>query len=126
MQKLGAVRRALDAGELDIVLSRLKYGGNGRDKVANVLEGFARSFDVDEERPVVLCSAPGRTEICGNHTDHQRGRVLAGAVDLDFLACASPNLSLIHISHALHLGHRAGPAGARGAPGHEHRLPERA
>lgn len=91
MQKLGAVRRALDAGELDIVLSRLKYGGNGRDKVANVLEGFARSFDVDEERPVVLCSAPGRTEICGNHTDHQRGRVLAGAVDLDFLACASPN-----------------------------------
>ena len=91
MQKLGAVRRALDAGELDIVLSRLKYGGNGRDKVANVLEGVARSFDVDEERPVVLCSAPGRTEICGNHTDHQRGRVLAGAVDLDFLACASPN-----------------------------------
>ncbi|MFR5782332.1 MAG: galactokinase [Oscillospiraceae bacterium] len=91
MQKLGAVRRALDAGELDIVLSRLKYGGNGRDKVANVLEGFARSFGVDEERPVVLCSAPGRTEICGNHTDHQRGRVLAGAVDLDFLACASPN-----------------------------------
>ena len=91
MQKLGAVRRALDAGELDIVLSRLKYGGNGRDKVANVLEGFARSFGADEERPVVLCSAPGRTEICGNHTDHQRGRVLAGAVDLDFLACASPN-----------------------------------
>ena len=91
MQKLGAVRRALDAGELDIVLSRLKYGGSGRDKVANVLEGFARSFGADEERPVVLCSAPGRTEICGNHTDHQRGRVLAGAVDLDFLACASPN-----------------------------------
>lgn len=93
MQKLGAVRRALDAGELDGTLSRLKYGeiSGARAKVAHVLEGFARCFGADEERPVVLCSAPGRTEICGNHTDHQHGRVLAGAVDLDFLACAALN-----------------------------------
>ena len=93
MQKLGAVRRALGAGELDGTLSRLKYGeiSGARAKVAHVLDGFARSFGEDEERPVVLCSAPGRTEICGNHTDHQHGRVLAGAVDLDFLACAAPN-----------------------------------
>lgn len=93
MQKLGAVRRALGAGELDGTLSRLKYGeiSGARAKVAHVLDGFARSFGDDEERPVVLCSAPGRTEICGNHTDHQHGRVLAGAVDLDFLACAAPN-----------------------------------
>ena len=93
MQKLGAVRRALGAGELDGTLSRLKYGeiSGARAKVAHVLDGFTRSFGGDEERPVVLCSAPGRTEICGNHTDHQHGRVLAGAVDLDFLACAAPN-----------------------------------
>ena len=93
MQKLGAVRRVLGAGELDGTLSRLKYGeiSGARAKVAHVLDGFARSFGEDEERPVVLCSAPGRTEICGNHTDHQHGRVLAGAVDLDFLACAAPN-----------------------------------
>ena len=93
MQKLGAVRRALGAGELDGTLSRLKYGeiSGARAKVAHVLDGFARSFGGDEERPVVLCSAPGRTEIGGNHTDHQHGRVLAGAVDLDFLACAAPN-----------------------------------
>ena len=93
MQKLGAVRRALGAGELDGTLSRLKYGeiSGARAKVAHVLDGFARSFGGDEERPVVLCSAPGRTEIFGNHTDHQHGRVLAGAVDLDFLACAAPN-----------------------------------
>ena len=36
-------------------------------------------------------SAPGRTEIGGNHTDHQHGRVLCGSVDLDMLAVASPN-----------------------------------
>ncbi len=40
-----------------------------------------------------LFSSPGRTEIGGNHTDHNHGRVLAGAVNLDTLAVASPNNS---------------------------------
>ena len=93
LQELGAVRRALDAGELDERLVQLRYGETekARAKVRNVLEGFERSFGADDKRPVALCSAPGRTEICGNHTDHQHGRVLAGAVDLDFLACAAKN-----------------------------------
>ncbi len=38
-----------------------------------------------------LFSGPGRTEIGGNHTDHQHGHVLCGSVDLDMLACAAPN-----------------------------------
>ncbi len=41
--------------------------------------------------PARYFSAPGRTEIGGNHTDHQRGRVLAGAVNLDTLAAVRPN-----------------------------------
>ena len=40
-------------------------------------------------------SAPGRTEISGNHTDHQRGRVLAGAVDLDIRAAVRVNGSSV-------------------------------
>ena len=40
--------------------------------------------------PLYLISAPGRTEIIGNHTDHNNGRVLAAAVNLDCLACVSP------------------------------------
>lgn len=36
-------------------------------------------------------STPGRTEIGGNHTDHQRGNVLCASVDLDILALAAPN-----------------------------------
>lgn len=43
-----------------------------------------------ENAPLFLISAPGRTEIIGNHTDHNRGRVLAAAVNLDCLACVSP------------------------------------
>ena len=38
-----------------------------------------------------LFSAPGRTEIGGNHTDHQRGRVLAASVNLDVIAAVSKN-----------------------------------
>ncbi len=40
---------------------------------------------------VTLLSSPGRTEVGGNHTDHQLGRVLAGAVNLDNIAVAAPN-----------------------------------
>ena len=50
--------------------------------------GFAVSFGGTPER---YFSAPGRTEIGGNHTDHQRGRVLAGAVNLDTVAAVRPN-----------------------------------
>ncbi|MBR3107910.1 MAG: galactokinase [Clostridia bacterium] len=45
--------------------------------------------------PLYLISAPGRTEIIGNHTDHNNGRVLAAAVNLDCLACVSPRDDMI-------------------------------
>ena len=94
MQELSAVRRALSAGELDAPLSRLMGGRSAelcRRRAEELLDGFQRSFGASERTCVTLCSAPGRTEICGNHTDHQHGRVLAAAVNLDFLACAAPN-----------------------------------
>ena len=91
MEKLGAVRQRLEAGGLDGALSRLTGGTPDRKRVSRVLDGFQRTFGAGEDTPVTLCSAPGRTEICGNHTDHQHGRVLAAAVNVDFLACAAPN-----------------------------------
>ena len=50
--------------------------------------GFAAAFGGTAER---YFSAPGRTEVSGNHTDHQRGRVLAGAVNLDTVAAVRAN-----------------------------------
>ena len=50
--------------------------------------GFAEAFGGKPER---YFSAPGRTEIGGNHTDHQRGRVLAAAVNLDTRAAVRVN-----------------------------------
>jgi galactokinase len=49
---------------------------------------FEKTFGNDD---VFLFSSPGRTEIGGNHTDHNYGRVLAGAVNLDNIAVAAPN-----------------------------------
>ena len=51
-------------------------------------QGFAAAFGGE---PTRYFSAPGRTEIGGNHTDHQRGRVLAAAVNLDTVAAVRPN-----------------------------------
>ena len=42
-----------------------------------------------EAQTLLFASAPGRTEIAGNHTDHNHGRVLAAAINLDTLAAAS-------------------------------------
>ncbi len=50
--------------------------------------GFSAAFGGS---PARYFSAPGRTEIGGNHTDHQHGRVLAAAVNLDTLAAARTN-----------------------------------
>lgn len=44
-----------------------------------------------EKDDIRLFSAPGRTEIGGNHTDHQHGSVLAGGVNLDVIAVVAPN-----------------------------------
>ena len=56
--------------------------------VSSLDAGFAAAFG---GTPTRYFSAPGRTEIGGNHTDHQRGRVLAGAVNLDTVAAVRPN-----------------------------------
>ena len=50
--------------------------------------GFQQAFG---RKPQRYFSAPGRTEIGGNHTDHQRGRVLAAAVDLQAVAAVAEN-----------------------------------
>ena len=61
-----------------------------RARAIHIVEEFAARFGGETEG-AALFSGPGRTEIGGNHTDHQHGRVLCGSVDMDMLACAAPN-----------------------------------
>lgn len=58
------------------------------ERYAELLADFGKTFG---KTAAELFSSPGRTEIGGNHTDHNWGRVLAGAVNLDNIAAAAPN-----------------------------------
>ena len=57
-------------------------------RINRMVRRFEKVFPHAAE--VSLFSSPGRTEVGGNHTDHNAGRVLAAAVDLDILAVAAP------------------------------------
>lgn len=57
-------------------------------RVAALRQTFSDTYGT---QPTLWCSAPGRTELGGNHTDHQGGHVLAASVNMDMLACAAPN-----------------------------------
>lgn len=57
-----------------------------RERYAGLYEMFCEEFDCHED--VSFLSAPGRTEVCGNHTDHNNGKVLAAGINLDAVAAA--------------------------------------
>ena len=81
----------LRSGGCDDELSRL-YGpdpGEARKRALRLTEALQTQFSPGDA--AALFSGPGRTEIGGNHTDHQHGRVLCGSVDMDMLSCAAPN-----------------------------------
>jgi len=67
-------------------------------RYAALITRHAQLFGPQEK--VLLVSAPGRTEIVGNHTDHNRGRVLAAAISLDTLAAVSPRGDMVVRLHS--------------------------
>lgn len=94
MKELAVLTQELGCGALDARLAAVTgCGVDGlpvqRARYATVLDAYGSAFG--REGFAGLYSGPGRTEMGGNHTDHQHGRVLAGAVDLDAIACAGPN-----------------------------------
>jgi len=66
------------------------------ERLRALAENFQKKYGHDEAE---FFSAPGRTEIIGNHTDHNGGKVIAGSIDLDTIGAAQPNnSSVIHIT----------------------------
>ncbi len=85
------IKNEMENGAWDAALTRL-YGaraGAQRARYIEALDGFAALYG--GQREAAVYSAPGRTEIGGNHTDHNHGVVLAGSVDLDVIAVVSKN-----------------------------------
>ncbi|MBE6720367.1 MAG: galactokinase [Ruminococcaceae bacterium] len=60
-----------------------------KPRYTRTLSEFGELFGFDRE--VSIMSAPGRTEVCGNHTDHNNGKVLAASINLDAIAVVSEN-----------------------------------
>ena len=84
------IKEKLQGGGFDEMLSKLYVCKESAvNRYCSACDEFVKIFGVQND--VRLFSAPGRTEIGGNHTDHQHGRVLAGSVDLDVIAVVSPN-----------------------------------
>lgn len=63
--------------------------GHYEARFVKAIDGFCETFGEDGD--LRIFSAPGRTEIGGNHTDHQHGAVLAGGLNLDVIGIARLN-----------------------------------
>ena len=90
MSTVSTLLEAINRGKYDITFARL-YGGNAvfaqRQRYREAIENFVELYG--DNHDVLLFSAPGRTEIGGNHTDHNHGCVLAAAVNLDIIGVAA-------------------------------------
>ncbi len=75
------------------LLARLygpEHAEENRKRYAHVAEKFAEEYG---DKDLLLFTSPGRTEISGNHTDHNHGKVLAGSINLDCVGAAAANHS---------------------------------
>lgn len=86
------LKAKLGTNEYDAVLSRIYKAEEIEVQKARYIR-IAESFEefYGSGREVCVFSAPGRTEVGGNHTDHNHGKVLAASVNLDAVAVAAVN-----------------------------------
>ena len=97
--KVNETVKLLESGAARTLMAQL-YGEDGVEanvkRYEDLLAGYEKMFG--GEGDVKLFSSPGRTEISGNHTDHNHGKVLAGSINLDCVGVAAKNnSSKVHI-----------------------------
>ncbi len=87
---INEIKTAIIKGNFDDSLLML-YGeaDNAKKRYADACDSFNELYPVSGD--IRIFSAPGRTEVGGNHTDHQHGCVLGGSVDMDVIAVVSLN-----------------------------------
>ncbi len=94
MATLSEIRKLLEGKGLNNEFSAVykeETFGNHYERFLKVVADFESLYGNTEGRDVALFSAPGRSEIGGNHTDHNHGLVLAAGISLDAIAVASKN-----------------------------------
>ena len=92
MKRTAELKELFANGEYDNLLtdiyldtSRIEYQ---KERYVNAIERFEEIYG---EAEVEIYSAPGRSEVSGNHTDHQHGEVLAASINLDAIAIVRKN-----------------------------------
>ncbi len=99
MSELYSLIKKISDGRFDSIFSKL-YGKNAvlaqRKRYTDALTSFSILYpDITD---VCIFSAPGRVELCGNHTDHNRGKTLSAAIDLDVIAVAAKDNNIIEVN----------------------------
>ncbi len=87
-------KEAILSDKLDDKFEKLYASNSGniskqKKRYLKLIENYMATFG--DSQNISILSAPGRTELGGNHTDHQHGCVLAASVNLDMIACCSAN-----------------------------------
>ncbi len=87
MRNINELRAEMESGMYDSRLKDIyvdeKMVPYNRERYVKAIDRFKELY---REEEVEIYSAPGRSEVCGNHTDHQNGHVLATSVNLDAIA----------------------------------------
>ena len=94
MKKASQIKKSISDNSLDSLLLDI-YPDSGsldyqKDRYIKAIDSFLKIYERDEDTEISIFSAPGRTEIGGNHTDHQNGKVLAAAITDDAIAIVAP------------------------------------
>ena len=80
---------ALQGGALNKYSALYENVEESTERIIKAIRAFEASYG--GERDISVFSVPGRSEIIGNHTDHNNGKVMAGAINRDIIAVASRN-----------------------------------
>ena len=66
------------------------YGSQASGQIGRYCQAIEKFISLYGDKDVVIFSVPGRSEVLGNHTDHQHGEVLAAAINLDIIGVVHP------------------------------------
>ena len=83
----------LESGQADVLMGELYGEGKIEENKARYCDLVSKFKDTFGDEEILMFSSPGRTEISGNHTDHNHGKVLAGSINLDCVGIAAKNNS---------------------------------
>ena len=87
--KTSALLNYVKEGKLNSSLADIYGEENVQVQAERYAEAISDFLSLYGEHEVALFSVPGRSEISGNHTDHNHGKVLAGSINLDIIAVAA-------------------------------------